>query len=162
MPSEPAWLARLARVAGPLDAVRPLGGAYLVEAGGTTLVAKPGPGARDEADGLRRIGAVAAAPPVPQVVLADDDLLVTAAVAQAPRTSGHDEGLGWALGALHRARLPRWGGGSSYIGRCEVDPAEADDAPAFYGRRLTALARRCALEAMVAPVVARLADLIPP
>jgi hypothetical protein len=47
MPSEPAWLARLARVAGPLGAVRPLGGAYLVDAGGTALVAKPGHGACD-------------------------------------------------------------------------------------------------------------------
>jgi aminoglycoside phosphotransferase (APT) family kinase protein len=96
------------------------------------------------------------------VLLADEDLLVTVAVAPAPREPRHDEALGWGLGALHLARPARWGGGSSRIGHCEVDPAEADDAPAFYGRRLTALAAGCALEAVVAPVVARLADLVPP
>jgi fructosamine-3-kinase len=127
------------------------------------VVAKPGPGALDEAEGLRRIDAVDGAPPVPEVVLAEVDLLVTVAVAQAPREPGHDEMLGRALGALHRARvLRRWGGGSSRVGRCDVDPTETDDAPTFYGRRLTALAARCALETAVAPVVARLAELVPP
>ncbi len=161
-PAEPAWLPRLAAVLGPLGDVRSLGGAYLVAAGGRALVAKPGPGARAEAAGLRRIGAVDGAPPVPDVVMVEDDLLVTTVVAQTDRGPGHDVALGRALAALHRAPFPCWGGGSPWIGPCRVDPAEADDAPSFYGRRLASLALRCGLEAAVEPVVARLAELVPP
>ncbi len=135
---------------------------FLVDAGGRALVVKPGPSARDEAEGLRRLGAVPGAPPVPEVVLADDKLLVTTAVAEGPRTDGHDESFGRALAALHDAPLAHWGGGSSWIGACRVDPAPRPDATAFYGSRLLELAERCGLEPAVARVADRLPVLIPP
>ena len=159
----PSWLARLAEVAGPARQVRSLGGAAsLVEAGGRLLVAKPGPGARDEAAGLRALGAVTGAPPVPQVVLAEDDLLVTTAVEQARRTASHDESLGRTLAVLHDTPYPQWGGGSSWIGACLVDPAPRRDAAAFYGDRMLELAGRCGLEHAVTRVVERLPRLLPP
>jgi fructosamine-3-kinase len=157
------WLSRLAAAVGPLGPVRPLGGtASLVEAGGRALIAKLGPGARDEATGLRRLAAVAGAPPVPEVVLVDDDLVVTSAVPQSPRTGAHEESLGRALAALHGAPYPHWGGGSSWIEACRVDPAARPDAAAFYGARLTELATRCGLVAEVATVADRLPVLLPP
>lgn len=156
------WRARLAPVVGPLGPVRPLsGGAWEVEAGGRTLVAKTGPGARHEADGLRRLGAVGAGPPVPAVVFADDDLVVTVAVAQAPRTPAHEESLGRDLAALHATRLAHWGGGSSWIGSCRVDASTWPDGAAFYGARLGELAARCGLESAVGRVVTRLPQLLP-
>jgi fructosamine-3-kinase len=157
-----AWFDRLSAVVGPLGRVRPLGGASLVESGVGALVVKTGPGCADEADGLRRLGAVVGAPPVPHIVLAEADLLVTTAVDRAERSGAHDETLGRALAMLHRAPFPRWGGGSSWIGRCPVDPAPARDAAGFYGARLAALAARSGLHRAVDPVLARLADLVPP
>ena len=70
-----------------------------------------GPGSLDEADGLRLLREVPGAPPVPDVVIAEDDLLVTAAVEETARTSGHDESLGRALAALHASPLPPLGRG---------------------------------------------------
>jgi fructosamine-3-kinase len=155
--------ARLTTVVGPIASVRPLGGtAWMVKAGERTLVAKLGPGAPDEADGLRQLAAVADAPPVPDVVFVEADLVVTTAVDQIPRTAEHDEALGRALARLHRAPFPHWGGGSSWVGACPVDPGRATDGPAFYGSRLLELAARCGLEAAVTAVVARLAELLPP
>ena len=155
--------ARLAAVVGPIGSLRPLSGtAWMVESGGRTLVAKLGPGAPDEADGLRQLAAVADAPPVPDVVFVEADLLVTTAVDQLPRTAAHDEALGRALAWLHRAPYPHWGGGSSWVGACPVDPGRATDGPAFYAARLIELARRCGLEDAVTTVVARLAELLPP
>lgn len=159
----PPWLARLAAVVGSPERVRPLGGsASLVEVGERELVAKLAPGARDEAEGLRRLGAVAGAPPVPEVVLVDDDLVVTTAVPRATRTTTHEESLGRALAALHDAPHPQWGGGSSWIGACRINPGVRSDAATFYGARLTELAARCGLEAEVARVVDRLPVLLPP
>jgi fructosamine-3-kinase len=156
------WKDRVREVAGALGATRPLGGnAWLVEAGGQLLVAKTGPGARDEAEGLRRIAAVPGAPPVPLVVLADAGLLVTTAVDQRSRAPDHDVDLGRSLAALHRAAWPEWGGGSSFIGACSVDPAPQAGAAPFYGRRLTELAARCGLERVVGSVTTRLSDLLP-
>jgi fructosamine-3-kinase len=161
--SAPPWLARVSAVAGPSRRVRSLGGAaFLVEAGGRALVVKPGPGARDEAEGLRRLGATSGAPPVPEVVLADDELLVTTAVAEGARTDRHDESFGRALAALHEAPLAQWGGGSAWIGACPVDPAPRHDAATFYGSRLIELAERCGLAPAVARVAERLPVLIPP
>ena len=125
---EPASLTqlrgRLAAAVGPVDVVRPLGGtAYLVAAGERRLVAKVGPGCADEADGLRQLGAAPGAPPVPDVVLVEADLIVTTAVDQTARTAAHDEALGRSLALLHRAPHPQWGGGSSWVGACPVDPA---------------------------------------
>lgn len=156
------WQARLARAVGPLESVRPLGGsAYAVRAAGRTLVAKLGPGVDDEAEGLRRLDAAGAAPPVPQVVLVHGDLLVTTAVDQAPRRAAHEESLGRSLAHLHRTPYPHWGGGSSWIGACPVDPSPRPDASTFYGGRLGELAARCGLGTIVDPVVERLADLLP-
>ena len=163
MPAPTDWLARLAATLGPVQVVRSLGGgATLVEADGRRLVAKTGPGAPDEAEGLRRLRGVMGGPPVPEVVFADGDLLATTAVEQAPRTPAHDQDLGRALARLHRTPFPHWGGGSSFIGACRVDPAARADGPAFYGARFVELARRCGLEDAVAPVVRRLPELLPP
>jgi fructosamine-3-kinase len=142
--------------------VRPLSAnAWAVEGGGRTLVAKTGPGARDEADGLRHLGAVTGGPPVPEVVFADDDLVVTAAVEQAPRTPAHEESLGRALAALHATRAEHWGGGSSWIGHCRIDSSTWPDGAAFYGARLGELAARCGLEEAVGRFAARLPELLP-
>ena len=153
---------RLAGAVGAVESARPLGGtAWMVEVGGRRLVAKTGPGARDEAEGLRLLGAVADGPPVPDVVLVEPDLLVTTAIDQMPRTAGHDEALGRGLALLHRAPHPHWGGGSSWVGSCPVDPSPAEDGAAFYGARLLDLSARCGLEGAVGPVVDRLTDLLP-
>ena len=45
---------------------------------------------------------------------------------------------------------------------CPVDPSVAADGVAFYGARLLDLSARCGLDAVVAPVVDRLAELLPP
>jgi fructosamine-3-kinase len=159
----PTWLTRLRDVVGPLGPPRRLGAhVWKVEAGtGHHLVVKSGPGARDEAAGLSLLRAVDGAPPVPDVVLADEALLVTLAVEVGPRTAGHDEALGRSLGALHAAPYPHWGGGSSWIGACPVDPATSPEGARFYGARLHQLATRCGLAQAVDPVVARLEDLLP-
>jgi fructosamine-3-kinase len=142
--------------------VRPLSAnAWAVETGGRTLVAKLGPGARDEADGLRQLRAVAAGPRIPEVVFADDELVVTVAVEQAARTRAHEVSFGRALAVLHATRVEEWGGGSSWIGACPVDPSARPDGAAFYGARLSELAARCGLEKPVSRVVARLPELLP-
>ena len=156
------WRVRLSEVVGRLEKVRPLSGnAWSVVAEGRHLVAKVGPGAHDEADGLRRLGQVAGGPPVPGVVLADDELIVTTAVPQIARTGGHHESFGRALASLHAAPHPEWGGGSSWIGACHVDASTHPDGPAFYGARLRELAACCGLEGPVERVVVRLPALLP-
>ena len=154
---------RLADALGTVDSVHPLGGtAYLVAVDGRRLVAKFGAGCRDEAEGLRQLGAAAGGPPVPAVVLEETDLLVTTAVDQVPRTAGHLEALGRDLARLHGTACPLWGGGSSWVGACPVDPSARTDGPAFYGDRLLELSARCALEHVVSVVAARLDELLPP
>jgi fructosamine-3-kinase len=156
-------LDQLARALGPIESTRPLSGnAWMVQVRGRDLVAKVGPGSLDESAGLHQLGDVRGAPPVPDVVFAEADLLVTTAVDQAPRTAGHDDALGRALATLHRAPCPNWGGGSSWIGACPVQPSPAMDGAGFYGARLLELATRCGLEAAVNPVVSRLPELLPP
>jgi len=159
----PAWMTRLAAVTGPLGRPRRLRGAvWMIEAGDRTLVAKVGAGAGDEAAGLRALAVVAGAPPVPAIVLAEPDLLVTTAVDQEDRTRGHEEALGRDLARLHASPHHEWGGGSSLIGACPVDPAPAPDGATFYANRLMQLAGLCGLASAVRPVVARLAELLPP
>ena len=162
-PAAPAHVrSRLAGALGPVDAIHPLGGAvWMVEVDGRRLVAKSVLGALDEADGLRQLGAVPGAPPVPDVVLVDVDLLVTTAVDQMPRSTRHDEALGRSLALLHQASYPQWGGGSTWVGACTVDPSSWADGHAFYANRLLDLAARCRLEPVVEPVAARLAELLP-
>ncbi len=163
MGSSANWLTRLASVVGPTGPTRQLGGGvWMVSAGGRTLVAKLGASAFDEADGLERLIAVPGAPPVPEVVLTEAELLVTTWVEQGTRTPGHEESLGRALAALHSAPFPHWGGGSSWIGACRVDPSHFPDAASFYGDRLRELSTRCGLEHSVTAVAARLAELLPP
>ena len=163
MASSTTWLTRLAHAVGSTGPARPLGAnAWLVEAAGRRLVVKVGPGSLDESDGLRQLHDVPGAPPVPDVVLAEDDLLVTEAIDQTARTPAHDEFLGRALARLHSTPFPHWGGGSSWIGACRVDPARWPDATGFYGARLNALSTRCGLEDLVRPVVAKLDELLPP
>jgi fructosamine-3-kinase len=157
------WQPRVARAVGPTGATRPLGGnAWMVEAGGRQLVVKPGAGALDEASGLRSLREVPGAPPVPDVVLAEADLLLTTAVDQTSRRPGHEEALGRSLATLHGAPFPHWGGGSSWIGGCPVDPSPGPDGAGFYGGRLGALSKRCGLERSVAVVIGRLGELLPP
>jgi fructosamine-3-kinase len=157
------WRTRVDQAIGPIGSVRPLAGsAWIIEAEGQHFVVKVGPGSRHEAEGLRQLGAVAGAPPVPEVVLAGDDVLVTTAVEQVARSAGHEEALGRALARLHGTHLAQWGGGSAWIGACPVDPAPSPDGAAFYGGRFEELARRCGLERAVAPVVERLHDQLPP
>ena len=157
------WRARLSATAGPIGSVRSLGGAaWMVGVGRRLVVVKVGPGSADEADGLRRLGDVSGAPPVPDVVLADGDLLVTTAVEQVPRTAEHEEVLGRTLARLHRTAVPHWGGGSAFIGACAIDPAPSPDGAAFYGARFEELAQKCRLERAVAPLIARLHAVLPP
>jgi fructosamine-3-kinase len=157
------WPPRLASALGPTGTALALGGgAWRVRVGERDLVAKVGEGALDEADGLRRLARITGAPPVPEVVFAEPDLLVTAFVRQGPRTAAHEEALGSMLAALHSAAWSEWGGGSSFIGACPVDPAVTADAAGFYGARLLELGRRCELEDPVDAVAARLGDLLPP
>ena len=161
--SRPPWLERLAGVTGPVADPRPLSGdAWMVSAGGRRLVAKCAPGSADEAEGLRLIAQVAGAPPVPAVVVADADFVVTAAVAEGVRTAAHDEELGRSLARLHAAPWHQWGGGSRFIGACRVDAAPHSEIAAFYGARLRQLAARCGLERPVDAVVDRLDGLLPP
>lgn len=156
-------LTRLAAVFGPPKTTRPLGAnVWMVEVPGRTVVAKLGPGRADEADGLRRLAAVVGGPPVPEVLHADAELLVVTAVEHGRRGPGHAESLGRGLARLHRVAAAHWGGGSSWIGPCRVDPSPRPDAATFYGIRLGALASRCGLEANVSPVVAKLGELLPP
>jgi fructosamine-3-kinase len=128
---------------------------------GRPLVVKVGPGVGDEAEGLRRLAGVAGTPPVPTVELFDADLLVTTWVEERPRTPAHQEALGTGLAALHSASWPEWGGGSSWIGECRVDPAVHASGPAFYGARLTELAAPLGLGDQMAGVVSRLGELLP-
>jgi len=134
----------------------------LVESDSHAFVAKVGPGVQDEAEGLRRLHAVPGAPPVPDVVMVGSDFLVTSAVTQAARTGEHEESLGRALATLHRAPVEDWGGGSSWIGECRVDPALRADGATFYGARLRELGARCNLDDVVDRVADRLSDLLPP
>ncbi len=122
---------------------------------------KLGPSVLDEAEGLRELRAVDGGPAVPEVVLAEPGLLVTEWVAQAAQTDLHEDTLGRALAALHTASWREWGGGSRWIGLCQVDAGVSATGAEFYARRLSDLAARCGLSAQVQPVIDRLDDLLP-
>lgn len=128
----------------------------------TRVVVKEGPSAADEARGLRLLAAVPGGPAVPRVVSAGERRLEIEWVDHVERTPAHEEELGRRLASLHAAPWPEWGGGSSWIGDCPVDPSPATGAAGFYGRRLADLARRSRLEGAVEPVVERLDRLVPP
>jgi fructosamine-3-kinase len=157
------WLSRFDNALGRPDAVEVLTATtWRVALDGRRLVAKVGPGVADEADGLRQLASVPGAPPVPEVVLLTADLLVTTWIEQGQRRGAAEEGLGEALANLHAAPWKRWGSGSAWIGDCPVDASESPTAAAFYGERLSDLARRCDLRGAIEPVVARLDVLLPP
>lgn len=163
MGSSPTWLATVADRLGPVSERSRLGtGVWRVTAGGRPYVVKHGSGVVDEAAGLRQLDAVPSAPPVPEVVVIEEGVLVTSWVATSPRAPSHDVELGRMLAELHRSPYGTWGGGSSFIGACRVSAAEADGAPTFYGHRLAELARTAHLELAVLPVVDRLPELLPP
>lgn len=162
MASSPTWPKWLADGIGTPTAVRALGaGTWGVDAGGRRVMVKTGAGVNDEAAGLRLLAGGGGDSPVPEVVLAGQGWVVTRWVDQEPRCPAHEEALGRLLATLHSRPWQVWGGGSSWIGACPVDPAPAPDGTAFYARRLSELARRCALEAEVSRVVARLDELLP-
>ena len=129
--------------------------------GSGDVVVKVGPGTGDEAEGLVRLSRVAGAPPVPEVLAVQPDLVVMRWVEQGPRTPAHDEALGRMLAALHSGPWPEWGGGSPWIGACPVDPAVRPDGASFYGARLVDLASRCGLEGGATRVAGRLGELLP-
>lgn len=163
MASSSNWLVRLTSALGPPSSVRVLGdGAFRLDVAGRSYMAKTGPGVVDEAEGLASLASVPGGPPVPHVVVVEDDLMVCTWVDQSPRSPTHDEELGRALAFLHSAPADGWGGGSSWIGACPVDPEAKTGAVDFYGSRLLALAQRCGLSSEVARVVDRLDALIAP
>ncbi len=158
-----SWGARVARSLGPVGVPRPLGGrSWRLPTAHADVVVKTGPGVLDEAEGLAELGRCEGAPPVPDVLVAEPGLLVTRWVEQGPRTEVHDEALGRMLAALHTPRWPHFGGGSSWIGDCPVDPAVHREGTAFYGSRLSALAARCDLDRQIRPVIDRIGRLLPP
>jgi len=161
-PSPESWLRHLAATLGPVRSTHPIGaGVWRVLVDRRRLVVKTGAGVLDEAEGLRRLAGIADAPPVPGVVLSEPNLLVTEWVDHGPRTDSHERALGRMLAHQHRAPWSQWGGGSSWIGDCRVDPAPAPDGPTFYGGRLLDLAGRCHLEGPVAGLAGRLGELLP-
>jgi fructosamine-3-kinase len=156
------WLPAVEAALGSILHASPLGAsAWRLDVGGRCLVVKSGEAVSDEAAGLVALSQVTGAPPVPEVVFSTQNVLVTQWVERAPRAVCHVEALGAGLAALHRTPSASWGGGSSWIGDCRVDPAPAVDAAEFYGRRLLDLAARCGLSAEVRPVVDRLGELVP-
>lgn len=129
---------------------------------GGDVVLKTGPGVGDEAAGLRALAGPSGGPSVPAVIVEAGDVLVTGWVEPGGRTPAAEEELGRALAELHRAPAAGWGGGSSWIGDCRVDPSPAPDAAGFYGRRLRELAGRCGMDPVVDRLAGRLPELIPP
>jgi len=157
------WRGRITAILGPVGPLEPLGPrAFGAVLGGTAVVIKLGPGTCDEAEGLRCLAQVPRALSVPEVFHVEDGLLVTAAVPRTARTLEHEVSLGRGLAFLHTWSWGHWGGGSSWVGACRVDPHRHDDAPSFYGARLGALSALCGLEREVERLATRLGDLLPP
>lgn len=131
---------------------------------GRAVAVKRGAGVTDEAAGLARLAVIAGTggPRVPEVISCDGDILVTEWLDSGSRTPAQESALGAALAVLHSTPAGEWGGGSSWIGDCPIDPAPASTAARFYGRRLSSLASRCGLAGPVEAVVGRLETLIPP
>lgn len=157
------WPPELSEALGPGRLGAPLGsGVYRACAGDAEMVVKMTAAAPDEAAGLKRLAAVEEGPRVPSVLYCSDAMLAIEWIPPGPPGPGGDAQLGRALAGLHSTTEESWGGGSSWIGDCRVDPSPAGSAAEFYGRRLGALATRCGLDGPVGRVVDRLDDLIPP
>lgn len=163
MDSSDSWPPGLTDRPGRVTVTGSLGGrVQRARAGDVEVVVKRGPAVLDEADGLMRLGRVKGGPFVPSVLYRDETLLVLEWIPPGGSTPAAEEDLGRALAALHSTPAGQWGGGSSWIGECRVDPRPAATPEAFYGHRLTELAARCGLQARVERVVARLPALVPP
>jgi fructosamine-3-kinase len=138
---------------------------HCVTADGAEVVVKSGPAVADEAAGLFRLAAVPGGPRVPSVLYAGGELLVTSWIPSGVRGPDSERSLGAALAALHHTPGDAWGGGSSWIGGCRVDPAPAMTAAEFYGSRLESLLPRAGLSgsghALVSRLLGRLDTLIP-
>ena len=159
------WPSELAEALGPGRILGPLGAeVHRAEVSGSTIVVKSTGAARDEAAGLGRLAAAGArgGPRVPAVLYCGDGILALEWIASGPPAAGSEERLGRALAGLHSVTEQEWGGGSSWIGDCPVDPSPHAAAAGFYGFRLDELARRCGLEEPVGRIVERLPELIPP
>jgi fructosamine-3-kinase len=159
-----SWRERVANhFAAPPESVRGLGGDcwQVVIRDREQVVVKTGAGVIDEGRGLELLAAQVGAPPVPEVLLVEPGLLVTRFVRSGTRSQSGEEELGRSLARLHDAPWQEWGGGSSFIGMCEVDPAPHNSAAGFYGARLIALANRCGLSGPVRAVANRLECLLP-
>ena len=163
MPSGPQpWFDRVAAALGPVASFRSLGGrVWRVEVDRNEVVVKVGSGVLDEAQGLRCLAQVDDGPRVPEVILAEPDLLVTGWIDQGVRSPDQEAALGAMLAHLHAAPWRQWGGGSSWLGNCMVNPAPAPDAATFYGARLLELGDRCQLSQPTGALVDRLGQMIP-
>ena len=124
-------------------------------------MAKTGAGVADEAAGLQVLARVPGGPPVPEVVLAQPDLLVTTWVDLGRRTAAHEVMLGRRLAVLHSQPWSIWGGGSHWVGACPVDPEPAGGGASYFGRRLMDLSSRCGLDRPASRLVGRIGDLLP-
>lgn len=163
MDSSTSWPAGLTDRLGPVRVVSALGPRVdRARAGDVDLVVKRGPAVEDEAAGLERLARIAGGPRVPEVLYCDGSLLAIEWLPTGGSSAHSEEELGRALAALHSSDAGEWGGGSSWIGECRVDPTTRPSAAEFYGSRLAELADRCGLAGVVAAVVDRLDLLIPP
>ena len=123
---------------------------------GTRLFVKTREGAPSgmyarEAEGLRWLGE-ARALPVPEVIAADDRMLVLAWVEAAARAHDFDEQLGRGLAQLHRAGAPGFGlSRDNFIGPLVQDNGACANWSAFYQtRRLAPLVDRAQRAGLVA------------
>lgn len=130
--------------------------------GSSDVVIKVGPSVAEEADGLRQLAGISGGPSVPRVIDVASDVLVIEWVEPSSATAVQEAELGRRLATLHGAPWPSWGGGSSWIGNCRVDPAPFQRASDFYAHRFRELALAGGLLSSMEPVVDRLDRLIPP
>ena len=135
--------------------------AFKIQLDSVNCLAKFGPAIVDESLGLREISQVANGPITPRILISDNEILLTEWIDQVSRSPGHEEELGRCLANLHNRQGDYWGGGSHWIGNCEVDPVRDLDGAKFYGYRLVELAQRCGMQGEILPIVERLDSLVP-
>lgn len=129
---------------------------------GSHVVVKRGDATGDEASGLERLASVEGGPRVPRVLYCRAGLLAIEWIEPGPRSAAQEADLGRRLAVMHSTDAGCWGGGSSWIGDCRVDPEPVAGSAEFYGRRLGDLAGRAGLAGVVGKVLSRLESLIPP
>jgi fructosamine-3-kinase len=148
-----------------------VGGGSISEAGrvdlrdGRTVFAKSAAGLAPgqlgvEAEGLRWLGEVDGVP-VPEVVVAREDLLVLTWIPPGPQGAATDERLGRALARLHASTVPAFGWHrDGFIGRePQRNTPVADDWPTFWiERRVVPLVDRALRRGAIDPRAPRLVD----